>query len=164
MKKNKQQGFTLIELMLVVTIIGILASIAIPDYQQYATRAKLAEVFELSSQLKKDIADYYAYHGVMPKDNQSLYLDKPELLKGNRVKSMTVENGAIHVLVDLKPQPSVLVSIRPVMIKPEFNGNVPSEYIFWLYGNCPLDDPEKRLVLGTNKTTLTESQKNFLKC
>jgi type IV pilus assembly protein PilA len=161
---KQQRGFTLIELMLVVTIIGILASIAIPDYQQYVTRAKLAEVFEMSSPIKKAIADYYAYHGVMPKDNQSLYLDKPELLQGSRVKAMTVENGAIHVMVKLEPLSSVVVSIRPVMIKPAVSGNVPSDYIFWLYGNCPLADPERMEVLGSNKTTLTDSQKNWLKC
>jgi type IV pilus assembly protein PilA len=161
---KQQRGFTLIELLLVVTIISILASTAVPEYQQYIVRAKLAEVFEMSEPIKKAIAEYYAYHGVMPKDNESLYLDKPELLQGSQVKSMAVENGAIHVTVDLKPLPSVVISIRPVMLKPAVNGNLPSDYSFWLYGNCPLADSEKWEVLGTNKTTLSEHQKNWLKC
>lgn len=164
MNNIKQRGFTLIELMVVVTIIGILASVAIPSYQDYLTRAKLTEVFEISSPVKKAIADYYAYHGGMPKDNQSLYLAKPEILRGNRVTAMTVENGAIHVSIELQLQQKTVVSIRPVILKASVSDNIPSDYLFWLYGNCPLTDTERLEVLGTNKTTLTEQQKNWLKC
>lgn len=54
---RKQSGFTLIELMIVVAIIGILAAIAIPRYQDYTTRAQLAEAFELASGMKTDVVD-----------------------------------------------------------------------------------------------------------
>lgn len=160
MNNRKQNGFTLIELMVVVMIIGILSSIAIPNYQQYIMRAKLAEVFEISMPIKKAIADYYAYHGIMPKDNQALFLAKPELLKGSQVSAMTVENGAIHVTVTMKQQTPIIISIRPVMLK----NNIPSDYMSWLYGNCPLTNTDTMQVLGTNKTTLTELQKRWLSC
>jgi type IV pilus assembly protein PilA len=164
MNRAKQNGFTLIELMVVVSIIGILASIAVPAYQDYITRAKLAEVFEMSTGIKQAIADYYAHHGEMPKDNQTLFLGKPESMQGKTVKAMTVENGAIHVSISLsaQTQKNDIVSVRPVLLKQTSGSENPSDYIFWVYGNCKIPDATQLEVLGTNKTTLTND--NWIKC
>lgn len=59
----KQQGFTLIELMIVVAIIGVLASIAIPAYQNYVTKAQFSEVFSLLSTYKNDMHEFYSTGG-----------------------------------------------------------------------------------------------------
>ena len=61
--KKLQQGFTLIELMIVVAIIGILAAIAIPSYQDYTARAQVTEAVGLASGFKTPLAEYYADHG-----------------------------------------------------------------------------------------------------
>lgn len=66
MNKQTQQGFTLIELMIVVAIIGILAAIAIPAYQDYTVRAKVSEVMILASNAKTNIGEYYTSTGQMP--------------------------------------------------------------------------------------------------
>jgi type IV pilus assembly protein PilA len=62
----KQQGFTLIELMIVVAIIGILAAIAIPAYQDYTIRAKVTEAMGLASSAKTSVSEYRLSQGVFP--------------------------------------------------------------------------------------------------
>ena len=61
--KRVQQGFTLIELMIVVAIIGILAAIALPAYQDYTVRAKVSEMMLAASGMKTDIAEYFQAKG-----------------------------------------------------------------------------------------------------
>jgi len=66
MRHRNQKGFTLIELMIVVAIIGILAAIAIPAYQNYTVRAQVAEGLTLSDGWKAAIGEYYAQNGAFP--------------------------------------------------------------------------------------------------
>lgn len=66
MKKQQQKGFTLIELMIVVAIVGILAAIAIPAYQDYTVRAKVSEIMAMASAAKSSISEYYISQGSMP--------------------------------------------------------------------------------------------------
>ena len=64
--KMIQQGFTLIELMIVVAIIGILAAVAIPSYQDYTARAQVSEAMSLTSGMKTGLSEWYADRGSFP--------------------------------------------------------------------------------------------------
>ena len=64
--KKVQQGFTLIELMIVVAIIGILAAVAIPAYQDYTIRAKISEVMVVASKDKTSVSEYFISQGFVP--------------------------------------------------------------------------------------------------
>lgn len=68
MANTNEQGFTLIELMIVVAIIGILAAIAIPAYQSYIARAQASEALQLLSGAKSPLTEYYSDRGIWPTD------------------------------------------------------------------------------------------------
>ena len=98
---KKQQGFTLIELMIVVAIIGILAAIALPAYQDYTKRAKVSEGISLGAGAKTAVAEYYSSEGVFPLNNSSAGLATATTITGKSVTSVTVggtSGGIITVL------------------------------------------------------------------
>lgn len=65
-RKARQRGFTLIELMIVIAIVGILAAIALPAYQDYTIRARVSEGLAFAAEAKTTIAEFYATQGFMP--------------------------------------------------------------------------------------------------
>ena len=95
---KKQQGFTLIELMIVVAIIGILAAIAIPAYQDYTIRAQVSEGLNLVGGAKAAVTEYFQDRGTMPADNSTAGLAAAAQIQGKYVSLVTVgANGVVTV-------------------------------------------------------------------
>ncbi|MCG3358570.1 pilin [Neisseria meningitidis] len=91
-----QKGFTLIELMIVIAIVGILAAVALPAYQDYTARAQVSEAILLAEGQKSAVTEYYLNHGEWPGDNSSAGVaSSPSDIKGKYVKEVTVANGVI---------------------------------------------------------------------
>ncbi len=97
MKRN-QQGFTLIELMIVVAIIAILAAIAIPLYLNYTAQAEGSEALSLSAAAQTDIVAYYSQNGSWPTNNAAAGAATAINIYGKYVQSVTITNGVIAAL------------------------------------------------------------------
>ena len=97
--KKIQQGFTLIELMIVVAIIGILAAIAIPAYQDYTIRAQVSEGLNLAGSAKVAVTEYFQDKGVYPPSHTAAGLADPDQIQGKYVALVTVtaDTGVITV-------------------------------------------------------------------
>ncbi|HHS1176789.1 TPA: pilin [Neisseria meningitidis] len=90
-----QKGFTLIELMIVIAIVGILAAVALPAYQDYTARAQVSEAILLAEGQKSAVTEYYLNHGEWPANNSSAGVASSSTIKGKYVKSVEVKNGVV---------------------------------------------------------------------
>ncbi|RQK84369.1 pilin [Neisseria meningitidis] len=90
-----QKGFTLIELMIVIAIVGILAAVALPAYQDYTARAQVSEAILLAEGQKSAVTEYYLNHGIWPGDNNSAGVATSTDIKGKYVEKVEVKNGVV---------------------------------------------------------------------
>jgi len=146
----RQRGFTLIELMIVVAIIGILASIAIPAYQNYTIRAQATEAFSLASELKGPIQEYRKERGRFPADNAAAGVPPADKLIGNYVTRVEIRDGAISITFGNFVNKAIdgqVLTLQPLVVT-----GSPASPMSWRCGYRGV--PRGMEAVGENRTTV----------
>ena len=113
--KKIQHGFTLIELMIVVAIIGILAAIALPAYQNYTKRSHVSEGLSLASGLKAAVTEHYSSKGVWPANNVDAGLDIGVNIKSDAVIRTNIISGVVTISYNAKVEDNKKLELSPVV-------------------------------------------------
>ena len=149
-QQHLQHGFTLIELMIVVAIMGILATMAVPSYQERVIKAQVQEGLSLAEFAKENITAFYRAQKRMPKNNAEAGLPPADKIIGNHVAAIEVADGAVHIKFGNRANKNAVGKI--VTLRPAAIASYPQVPLAW---NCGTAEPPAGMkALGANRTTL----------
>ena len=118
--------------MLVVAIIGILAAVALPAYQDYNVRARVAEGFELATAVEKSVSEYRDRWGVLPPDNAAAGLPAADAMRGTWVASIEVIDGSIAVKFVPRLASEFKDETPTLLLRPAINPDWPTAALVWV--------------------------------
>jgi type IV pilus assembly protein PilA len=113
--RYRNNGFTFIELLFVVSSVGILAAIAIPAYLDYTVKTHFSEGWSLAVTVQDAVAEFYDHTGRFPKNNNEAGLPEAETIVGRCVKSILLKDGVIYINMNIHDK-SYTVWLRPAII------------------------------------------------
>lgn len=147
-RRIARAGFTFIELLVVVAIISILAAIAMPAYRAYVLRGEVAESLVLLGDAKIGINEFYSRWGRMPADNGEAGLRAPEEIRGNYIRNLQVDHGAMVATMDLGKDDGRPL-IRTLTFRPWVNTAATGSPIVWTCGHMDPGLPDNYQVQGS---------------
>ncbi len=149
-RNRRSRGFTLIELMIVIAIMSILATMAVPSFQDRGIRTQVSEGLALADFAKQAVGTYYARHHTMPPDNAAAGLPPADRIVGNYVSSIAVRGGALVITFGNTANRNLAgmkLALRPATVE-----GYPQVPIAWVCGAAAV--PDKMRAHGENATNL----------
>jgi type IV pilus assembly protein PilA len=149
-----KRGFTLIELMIVVAILSILTTLAMPSFQDRVIRAQVSEGIVLADFVKRAVEEHRARHKRLPQDNAAAGLPRSSLIVGNHVEDVAVKDGVITITYGNRSNRhlrGLKLALRPAVV--DGQSVVP---IAWVCGLASV--PQGMVVAGADTTTLQPPQ------
>ena len=159
MKRQLQKGFTLIELMIVVAIIGILAAVALPAYQDYTVRAKMSEVILAASQCRTSVTETYQTNTAASLPVAGKWGCEASAPTTKYVQSLgTNSTGAIQVLVNTTNLPQIPANGGVNLVPSGVNNGIVNA---WLCGPALDNSTLSKYLPGSCRDTTVYSQTGF---
>ena len=147
---KEQSGFTLLEMVIVIAIVAILATLAVPSYLSTVARDQIAESLHLLDQIKPEVEKYHRETASLPPRNADAAIPHPDKLIGNYVSSIELEDGGFHIHFGNKAVNALKgkqLSVRAIVV----NGS-PSSPISWVCGYSPI--PQGMKAEAPNRTSI----------
>jgi type IV pilus assembly protein PilA len=151
----RSKGFTLIELMIVVAIIGILATMAVPSYQQATIKKQVMQGVQFSSFAQEAVADYYRKRHALPPDNAAAGLPPPAKITGTFITRLEIKNGAITITFGNRVNRNI--EGKKLTLRPAYVADSHVVPISWVCGRAQVPGG-----LTVNTANLTDLRVSFL--
>lgn len=147
---RRHEGFTLMEMVAVLAVVGILATMAVPSYLNRLVREEIVAAVSLADIAKTPIALLWATAQAFPPDNASVGLPAADKIVNNYISSVAVQDGAIQITFGNNAKGVIggkILTLRPAVVE-----DAPIVPVTWICGNA--NAPDKMTVKGDNQTNI----------